>query len=142
MAIVQTVMIRELVIAALLLAGACESRSAPQTSAPPARPHERAFSSMSPDEQCRATEVRAMPCTDELLVEQTRDVSESDDLAAVVNEHMAKGQKTTEDEARAMHRTNCTASAHYASAVMACSSAENCAAFARCVVTKDRGPAK
>jgi len=101
----------------------------------PTAPDPQAFARLGPAERCTATEARGAACADELLV---------GDLVALGDPELEKGlrdkldgERATAREARAIHRTHCTASDGYAAAVRACWDVDPCDAFVACVAKHD-----
>ena len=80
-------------------------------------------------QQCRATEPRALPCMDELF-----DAYASATLGSAIT----SDKHSDEAEARAIHLTNCFGDRDfvYVKNIVACWNERTCAAFANCVGTR------
>jgi hypothetical protein len=107
---------------------------------PPTRPDEAKFRAANPMEKCRLTEPRAVRCTDDLMVEDIRSLSQGDkgmeELANVVEDDVKLDKPASDEERHALHKTRCLGSVGttYADGVFECWAVEDCKQFAACVM--------
>lgn len=115
-------------------------------SAKPTRPDEAKFRAMTADEKCRATASRAILCTNELIVAQVRSIpglDGGDELTSAIEEHMDDKPRLPKQERKdniIIHKTSCVGDPHYADAVFACWSVDDCKKFASCVIANTAPP--
>lgn len=93
---------------------------------PPAPPSAESFEKMTADERCEATEPRAMPCVDALMMASVT-------ALGVDGSALRDAPRATDDEARQIHKVQCLGNPKYADAVFACWGRDGCHAFADCV---------
>src|SRR5262249_23716132 len=98
----------------------------------PDPPDAEAFKHMTAKQRCRAAAPRAVRCADELVVATVKALdmgSAGDEIAEKLDDMPG----ATDDQAIAIHKTQCAADPHYPDAVLACWKTADCDAFASCV---------
>jgi hypothetical protein len=107
---------------------------------PPARPDEATFRAAAPMEKCKLTAPRAIRCSDDLMVEELRTLTNGDkgmeEFANVVEEDVKLDKPTSDEDRHAMHKTRCLGNVGttYADGIFECWAVEDCKQFAQCVM--------